>query len=142
MQNMKILLVEDNKMNQKVALKLLERLGYSAELAENGLEALKRVRSEGFDLLFMDMMMPGMDGLETTREIRSDESIGRQPLIIAFTANATTEDRKACLDAGMDDYISKPVSSEMLANILDRAKREARTRHGARLENPSGPSVA
>jgi signal transduction histidine kinase/CheY-like chemotaxis protein len=141
-QNLRILIVEDNKMNQKVATKMLEKLGYSADLADNGVEAIEKVRTVGYDVVFMDMMMPGMDGLDATREIRSDDQIGRQPLIIAFTANATTDDRKTCLAAGMDDYVSKPVSSDTFANILDRAKRESRTFHGARLDNPTGPSVA
>ncbi len=140
--NLSVLIVEDNKMNQKVAIKMLQQLGFSADVVDNGFDAIDMIKETGYDVVFMDMMMPGMDGLDTTRAIRSDREIGRQPLIIALTANATTEDRKMCLEAGMDDYASKPVSSDTLANILDRAKREARTRHGARLDNPTGPNVA
>ena len=90
----------------------------------------------------MDMMMPGMDGLEATREIRRNKDIALQPIIVAFTANATSNDRIQCLEAGMDDYTSKPVSSETFAKILERARLERKTRHGARLNSPTGPSVA
>ncbi len=141
-QKLRILVVEDNKMNQKIAVKMLEQLGFSADIAETGEEALEVVAKTGYDVVFMDVMMPGMDGLETTRQIRRNRDIALQPIIVAFTANATTRDRKECLDSGMDDYIAKPVSSETFASVLERAKMERRTRHGARFDNPTGPSVA
>ncbi|MCZ6705195.1 MAG: ATP-binding protein, partial [Bacteroidetes bacterium] len=141
-QKLGVLIVEDNETNQKVALKMLERLGYSADLAENGEDAVTMVAKNIYDIVFMDMMMPGMDGLEATREIRRNKDIALQPIIVAFTANATSNDRIQCLEAGMDDYTSKPVSSETFAKILERARLERKTRHGARLNSPTGPSVA
>jgi len=141
-QKLGILIVDDNKMNQLVAFKMLERLGYSADLVANGKDAITMVAKNVYDIVFMDMMMPGMDGLEATREIRRNRDIALQPLIVAFTANATTDDRRQCLEAGMDDYTAKPVSSETFAKILERAKLERKTRHGARLDSPIGPSVA
>ena len=141
-QKLGVLIVEDNTTNQKVALKMLERLGYSADLAENGEDAVKMVAKNIYDIVFMDMMMPGMDGLEATREIRRNKDIALQPIIVAFTANATSNFRIKCLEAGMDYYTSKPVSSETFAKILERARLERKTRHGARLNSPTGPSVA
>ena len=115
-----ILLVEDNQVNQKVALKLLERRGYHAQLAENGEVALAAVARERFAAILMDMQMPLMDGIEATRAIRSleaTEGLPRTP-IIAMTANAMEGDRERCLDAGMDDYISKPIRADQLYEHL------------------------
>ncbi|MCH2222621.1 MAG: response regulator, partial [Dechloromonas sp.] len=115
-----ILLVEDNQVNQKVALKLLERRGYHAQLAENGEVALAAVARERFAAILMDMQMPLMDGIEATRAIRSleaTEGLPRTP-IIAMTANAMQRDRQRCLDAGMDDYISKPIRADQLYEHL------------------------
>jgi len=105
----RILVVEDNTINLRVVLGFLERLGLSAEHAGNGREAVDRVRDEGFDVVFMDLQMPEMDGLEATRVIREELPRSRQPRIVALTANATIEDQARCLAAGMNDYLSKPV---------------------------------
>jgi len=117
-----ILLVEDNRVNQKVALRLLDRLGYSADVAGNGLEALDALRRQPYDLVLMDMQMPEMDGLQATRRIRADFPAKRQPRIVAMTANAMKGDRERCIDAGMDDYISKPVKWESLVEAIGRCE--------------------
>ena len=104
-----ILLVEDNAVNQKVALRFLQRIGYRADTAVNGLEAVNTLESRHYDLVFMDLQMPIMDGIEASRQIRRRLPADRQPKIIALTANAMQGDRELCLSAGMDDYISKPV---------------------------------
>jgi CheY-like chemotaxis protein len=118
-----ILLAEDNPVNQKVALHLLARIDYRAVTAANGLEALAALRRQPYDVVLMDMQMPEMDGLEATRQIRADK-LAAQPWIIALTANAAPEDREACVRAGMNDYLSKPLVSERLAEILDRLQTE------------------
>ncbi len=119
---LRILLAEDNLVNQKVALKQLQSLGYSADVAGNGQEVLQLLEKIPYDLILMDCQMPVLDGLETTKEIhRWQESrfaTGRHPVIIAMTANAMKEDKQMCLDAGMDDYLSKPVLKEDLAAVL------------------------
>ncbi|TGK37517.1 response regulator [Leptospira gomenensis] len=105
---LRILLVEDNVINQKIALRLLTKLGYSAETALNGVEALSHLEKREYDLIFMDIQMPEMDGFETTQRIRKNDRI-RRPVIVAMTANAMEGDRERCIEAGMDAYISKPV---------------------------------
>ncbi len=115
----RILVAEDNVVNQRVALKMLERLGYSAEVADDGREALDAMRATRYDLVFMDIQMPELDGLEVTRRIRATPG-GDAPAIIAMTANAMEGDREACLAAGMNDYIAKPVRLEDLATVLQR----------------------
>ncbi|MBW4457339.1 MAG: response regulator [Nostoc indistinguendum CM1-VF10] len=121
---LKILLAEDNLVNQKVALKQLQSLGYSADVAGNGKEVLQLLEQISYDLILMDCQMPVLDGFETTKEIhRWQESSfvsGRRPVVIAMTANAMKEDQQMCLDAGMDDYLSKPVIKEKLAAALER----------------------
>jgi len=112
--------VEDNPVNQKVALRYLERMGYRADAVGNGLEAVHAMRERNYHLLFMDVQMPEMDGLEATRRIRAIISPERQPVIIALTANAMTGDRERCLDAGMNDYITKPVKIEELQAVIPR----------------------
>ncbi|MEO0581478.1 MAG: PAS domain S-box protein, partial [Bacteroidota bacterium] len=112
-----ILLAEDNKINQKVASRMLSRIGYEIDIVPNGKEALAAIQATPYDLIFMDMQMPEMDGLEATREIRKQTDI-RQPIIIAMTANALVEDRARCIHAGMDDYIAKPVKPEYLKKML------------------------
>jgi CheY-like chemotaxis protein len=115
-----ILLVEDNLVNQKVALRYLERMGYTADVAANGLEAVKAVSDRDYQLVFMDMQMPEMDGLDATREIRAKLPRERQPVIIALTANAMHGDRERCLAAGMNDYIAKPVKIDELQAMITR----------------------
>ena len=121
---LRILLAEDNLVNQKVALKQLQSLGYSADVAGNGKEVLQLLEKIPYDLILMDCQMPVLDGLETTKEIhRWQESYfasGYRPVVIAMTANAMKEDQQMCLDAGMDDYLSKPVIKEKLAGALER----------------------
>lgn len=115
---LKILVVEDHPVNRKLALRILDKMGYQAQVAENGQEALERVLQEPFDLLLMDVQMPVMDGFEATRRIRRDANIQPQPKIIAMTANAMSEDRERCLQAGMDGYISKPISLEDIQRAI------------------------
>ena len=113
---LRILVAEDNLVNQKLAIKILSKLGFDAALAENGGEVLDMVNQQQYDLILMDVQMPCMDGLEATRRIRQEQQI--QPVIIAMTANAMKEDRDECLDAGMDDFLSKPVKLEDVVNML------------------------
>jgi PAS domain S-box-containing protein len=119
---MRILLVEDNSTNQLVAMKILERLGYRADLAANGLEALAALRGAHYDLVLMDCQMPELDGFEATRRIRDPLSPVRDHHvpIIAMTAHVMKGDREKCLAAGMDDYLGKPVRPEELATALER----------------------
>jgi GAF domain-containing protein/CheY-like chemotaxis protein len=118
---LRILLTEDNAINQKVATRLLERLGYRADITGNGLEAIEAVKRQAYDVVLMDVQMPEMDGLEATRRIRTLGSAG-QLRIIAMTANATEEDRRKCFEAGMDDYVSKPVRMDELTAALARVR--------------------
>jgi CheY-like chemotaxis protein len=115
---LRILVAEDNPVNQKLTERVLNKLGYKAQIVENGQEALQAVMNEQFDVVLMDVQMPEMDGLEATRQIR--EQVTTQPIIIAMTANAIQGDREACLEAGMNDYISKPVILETLVSILEK----------------------
>jgi CheY-like chemotaxis protein len=117
---LKILVVEDNLINQKVTLKILRQFGYQADLAANGIEAIAAVERERYDVVFMDMQMPEMDGLEATRRICASHSADNRPYILAMTANALKGDRELCLDAGMDDYLSKPVNPQELKTALER----------------------
>lgn len=120
-EKLKILLVEDNTVNQKVALRLLLKLGYQADIAGNGIEAIKALELKKYDLIFMDMQMPEMDGIEATREIRRRwEGSDSNPIIIAMTANAMQGDRERCIEAGMDDYISKPVKLEKVEGAISQ----------------------
>jgi CheY-like chemotaxis protein len=119
---LRILLAEDIAINQRVALLLLENLGYQADVASDGLEALAAVASKPFDVILMDVQMPEMDGLTCARHIRADyPEASARPWIIAMTANALEGDRQMCIDAGMDDYISKPISGRSIADALTRA---------------------
>ena len=115
---LKVLLVEDNRVNQKLALRMLGKMGFQPELAENGLEAFEAVQARTVDLVLMDMQMPVMDGLQATRLIRAELSAAQQPVIIAMTANAMDEDRQACLAAGMNDFITKPISIQVVQEKL------------------------
>jgi len=126
----RILLVEDNLTNQKVALRVLQKMGHQADAAANGLEALKARERNLYDLILMDVQMPVMDGLEATRQIRSlEEAFGRPRIpIIAMTAHAVKGDREKCLEAGMDDYLNKPIQPKELADMIARwAPREKTT---------------
>lgn len=118
--SLQILLVEDNSINQKVALSMLQKLGYSADVASNGLQAIKLLQQLSYDIILMDIQMPEIDGLETTHLIR--QKWPNQPhYIIAMTANAMQDDKDMCLAAGMNDYISKPVSIKQLEAVLKHA---------------------
>jgi two-component system sensor histidine kinase/response regulator len=111
-----ILVAEDNPVNQKLTLKILTKLGYDAVLAENGLQTIEIAALQPFDIILMDVQMPGMDGLEATRIIRQTMEV--QPVIIAMTANAMTEDKDECLRTGMDDFLGKPVRLEDIVNMI------------------------
>jgi signal transduction histidine kinase/CheY-like chemotaxis protein len=118
---LRILLAEDHATNQKLALLTLERLGYRADVAANGLEVLSALERQIYDVILMDMQMPEMDGLEATRRIRQNWlGSGPPPRIIAMTANVTAEDRQACLTAGMNDYLGKPIRVRELMTALSR----------------------
>ncbi len=117
-----ILLAEDNPINQIVATSILDEMAYKAEIAENGQQALDALRKKPYDVIFMDMQMPEMDGLEATRRIRAEFPADRQPIIIAMTANAMEGDKQDCLNAGMNDYISKPVMPEAIEAALQRSR--------------------
>ena len=117
---LRILLAEDNLINQKVALRLLGKLGYTADVAGNGYEVLKAFEETNYDVILMDVQMPRMGGIEATRQIRARISKA-QPYIIALTANALEGDREKCIDAGMNDYVSKPIQPQALAEALEKA---------------------
>jgi signal transduction histidine kinase/CheY-like chemotaxis protein len=121
--SLRILLAEDNEVNRKVALLMLERLGNKADVAADGVEVLEALRRQTYDLVLMDIQMPRMDGLETTRRIREEQPAGRRPRIVAMTANALLGDREACLAAGMDDYLSKPMRLDDLRGALLRTEK-------------------
>ncbi|ANM30663.1 hypothetical protein ABI59_15420 [Acidobacteria bacterium Mor1] len=119
---LKVLVAEDNPINQKVISSILAKLGHEVELAHNGKEAVDNVRDRTYDVILMDVQMPVMDGLEASRQISAKPE---RPRIIALTANAIKGDRERCLDAGMDDYLSKPVNLEQLVEALDRVPDDA-----------------
>lgn len=115
---LKILVVEDNAVNQKIALKILAKLGYNVKMANNGKEAIEIISNEQFDIILMDVQMPEMDGLEATKNIRTQMQV--QPIIIALTANVLQGDHDACIQAGMNDYLSKPIVLDELVNKLKK----------------------
>ncbi len=118
---LRILLAEDNVVNQKLALRLLQRIGYRADVASNGLEAVESVQRQVYDVVLMDVQMPELDGLDATRRICALQGPGARPHIIAMTANAMQGDREMCLAAGMDDYVTKPIRVDQFVKALNNA---------------------
>ena len=118
---LRILLAEDNVVNQKLALRLLQQMGYRADLASNGIEAIESVERQVYDVVLMDVQMPEMDGLEAARRITAKWPAQARPRIVAMTANAMQGDREECLAAGMDDYVTKPIRVDALVAALDQA---------------------
>jgi CheY-like chemotaxis protein len=115
-----VLVVEDNAVNRKVAERTLERLGCVVVMAGNGVEALERMAGARFDLVFMDCLMPEMDGYEATREIRRREAGAPRTPVIAMTASVLEEERYKCMESGMDDFLSKPWRPEQLRGMISR----------------------
>ena len=117
---LRILLAEDNVVNQKLAMRLLRQMGYRADLASNGIEAIECVARQTYDVVLMDVQMPEMDGLESSRRIVARWPARSRPRIVAMTANAMQGDRELCLAAGMEDYVSKPIRQDELVAALMR----------------------
>ena len=124
---LRILLAEDNVVNQKLALRLLQQMGYRADVASNGIEAVESIERQPYDVVLMDVQMPEMDGLAAAREINRRWPDGTRPRIVAMTANAMHGDREECLAAGMDDYVTKPIRVDQLVDALNQAKPGTRT---------------
>ena len=122
----RILVVEDNRVNQQVAIRILEKAGYNCDVAANGQEALKALEDLPYDCVLMDCQMPVLDGYEATRRLRSSNSINASVLVVAATAGVTTEERKLCQEAGMDDFIAKPIQAHKLLELLQRRMPERR----------------
>jgi CheY-like chemotaxis protein len=116
---LRILLAEDNAVNQKLALRLLQQMGYRADLAANGIEAVESVQRQAYDVVLMDVQMPELDGLDATRQICQLLPDARRPRIVAMTANAMQGDREMCMAAGMDDYLAKPIRVDRLVEALN-----------------------
>jgi signal transduction histidine kinase/DNA-binding response OmpR family regulator len=138
---LRILLTEDNAVNQKLALRLLEKMGYRADVAGNGLEAIQAVERQIYDLILMDVQMPEMDGLEATRRIVSRWPAQDRPRIVAMTADAMQGDREKCIEAGMDEYLTKPIRTAELVAAIQRASRRDEARgpaiQGAKATGPA-----
>ena len=115
---LRILVAEDNVVNQKLALRILQQMGYRADLASNGIEAVESVERQPYDVVLMDVQMPEMDGLEASRRITAKWPPTERPRIVAMTANAMQGDREECMAAGMDDYITKPIRVDSLVEAL------------------------
>ncbi len=116
---LKILLAEDNKMNQLIASKIFKKVGYNIDIAENGVDAINMLDKQPYDLIFMDIQMPEMDGLQATRSIIKKHGKSAPP-IIAMTANVLSEDENECTMAGMKDFVSKPFTFERLENVIQK----------------------
>jgi CheY-like chemotaxis protein len=122
---LRVLVVEDNQVNQLLVTTILAKAGMRAEVAANGVEAVQAVHARNFDVILMDMQMPEMEGLEATRRIRQLGAMGRAVPIIAMSANAMQEDRRRCLEAGMNDFVAKPIDSgELLRKIAAHCRAE------------------
>ncbi|HMB85633.1 MAG TPA: GAF domain-containing protein [Methylomirabilota bacterium] len=139
---LRILLAEDNVVNQKVALRLLAQMGYRADVAANGLEAIEAVERQTYDVVLMDVQMPELDGFEASREINRRWPGGRRPRIVAMTANAMQGDRELCVAAGMDDYVAKPIRVEELVAALERSPVHRDAAPAAGLVEPTAPAAA
>lgn len=133
----KILVAEDNPVNQKVVGMILKRYGFSATIADNGSQLIQRLKQATYDLILMDIQMPGMDGIQATKIIRDSESeIRCKPIpIIAMTAHATHEDELRCLDAGMDGFLAKPVTGKELLSMIRKVLENNKSSNG--LNRPS-----
>jgi CheY-like chemotaxis protein len=128
-----VLVAEDNPVNWKIALMLLENLGVNADLAPDGSQAIAAAVENSYDLILMDLQMPGVDGLEATREIRRRLPPGRQPLIYGLTAHTTAEYRDICLNAGMNGHLTKPIQREELWDLIaGLSKRQSHENHEPR----------
>ena len=121
-----VLLAEDNPVNQLVAVRMLERLNCRTDLANDGVEAVTMGGQFSYDVIFMDVQMPNLDGLEATRRLRATAT-GKDVYVVAMTANAMLGDRERCIEAGMDDYLSKPVTPANLRQALERRSRRPRS---------------
>lgn len=121
LKELKILVAEDNRINQRIAILTFKQLGVSIDIASNGMEALEMYRKKQYDLILMDMQMPEMDGLEATSEIRSFEQqakMSHRAVIVALTGSEPTEKRDVCLEAGMNDYMEKPIQEKLLRSLI------------------------
>lgn len=123
LKELKILVAEDNRINQRIAILTFKQLGVSIDIALNGLEALEMYRKKQYDLILMDMQMPEMDGLEATSEIRTFElesKMSHRAVIVALTGSEPTEKRDVCLEAGMNDYMEKPIQEKLLRSLISK----------------------
>jgi CheY-like chemotaxis protein len=134
---LRILLAEDNPVNQKVTVKILETLGYRPDVASNGFDVIHALERQPYDLILMDIQMPEMDGEQTTHIIRKNFLQERQPHIVAMTAHAMKGDREKYLAAGMDDYIGKPAKIEELVNVLEKTP-SLKSKNVSELSGPKG----
>ncbi|MEM9244268.1 MAG: response regulator, partial [Cyanobacteria bacterium P01_F01_bin.153] len=139
---LRILLAEDNQVNQQVALLLLERLGYAADVVGDGVEVLAALEREAYDVVLMDLEMPTMDGITATQEIQERYPLQERPQIVALTAYAMDGDRDRCLAAGMDDYMTKPIRREMLLEVLYRAEHRANKRKAVSVPQGDAPAAS